>query len=65
MSIHFRAAGGTIIVFGNTYPQRERIKALGGRYNGPDKNWRRPFSYDNLARGEDLCRAVGGGPIAS
>lgn len=61
MSIHYRAVGTTIIVFGNTYPLRERIKALGGRYNGPDKNWRLPMSEANLAQVEELCRSVGGG----
>lgn len=65
MSIHYRAAGSSIIIFGNTYPLREKIKALGARYNGPDKNWRLPFSEAALARVDELCRAAGGGGLAS
>lgn len=63
MSIHYRAVGNAIIIFGNTYPLRERIKALGARYNGPDKNWRLPYSEASLARVDELCRAAGGGSL--
>jgi exodeoxyribonuclease VII large subunit len=65
MSVHYRAIGSAIILFGNTYPLRERIKALGGRYNGPDKNWRLPLSEQNLSLVDELCRASGGGALGA
>lgn len=63
MTIHYRRLGSAIIVFGNTYPVREQIKALGGRFNGPDKNWRLPFSDSSLTQVAELCATFGGGMI--
>lgn len=63
MTIHYRRQGSAIIVFGNTYAVKDRIKALGGRFHGPDKNWRLPFSDSALAQIADLCTSFGGGML--
>lgn len=65
MSIHYRQQGSAIIVLGNTYPLRERIKALGGRFNGIDKHWRIPYSEENLTLIAELCQDVGGGSLGN
>ncbi len=63
MSLYYRHQGHVLIVFGNTYPVREQIKSLGGTFNGPERNWRMPFSESALARLDELCRRQGGGPL--
>lgn len=63
MTLYYRNQGHILIVFGNTYPVREQIKMLGGTFNGPERNWRMPFSEAALARLDELCRRQGGGPL--
>lgn len=63
MTVHYRHQGSAIIVFGNTYPIREQIKGLGGRFNGADKNWRLPASDAALQSIDALCRSLGGGVL--
>lgn len=65
VTIHYRLQGQTLVVFGNTFRFKEEIKALGGRFNGNEKNWRVPMSEVTLAAVESLCEGVGGGGIAS
>jgi len=55
MTVHFRQQGKSIIVFGNTYPIKDAIKALGGRFNGSEKNWIIPFSDKVLKEIAGLC----------
>jgi exodeoxyribonuclease VII large subunit len=55
MSLHFKQQGTTIILFGNTFPHREAIKALGGRFQGQSKQWHVPFSETVLLRIQALC----------
>jgi exodeoxyribonuclease VII large subunit len=63
LTIHYRSTTSTIIVFGNTYPVRERIKGLGGRFASAEKNWRIPYSDAALALVRELCEAAGGGVL--
>jgi exodeoxyribonuclease VII large subunit len=63
VTLHFRRQGAAIIIFGNTYPYKDQIKAMGGRFNGADKQWRLPWSNDNHSRIADLCNAAGGGML--
>ncbi len=63
MTIYFRQEGSAIILFGNTFPVREHIKQLGGRFYGPDKTWRLPTTPENLTRVSQLCRDLGGGAL--
>jgi hypothetical protein len=55
MTIHYREQGQTIVVFGNTFPIKDRIKALGGRFNGQEKNWSIPLTEKNLEAMKNLC----------
>lgn len=64
LSIHFRQTETSVILFGNTYPLREQIKAFGGRFNGAEKNWRLPLSEETLAWAEKVCARAGGMQIA-
>lgn len=59
MTLHYREQGQSIVVFGNTFPVKDRIKALGGRFNGAEKNWTIPLNDQNLAAMEDLCSTGG------
>ncbi len=63
MTVHYRHQGSAIIVFGNTYPIRDQIKGLGGRFNGADKHWRLPASDEILQSIDTLCRSLGGGVL--
>lgn len=63
MSVHFRVEDQKIIVFGNTYPVKDQIKAIGARFNGKDKTWIISQSDHALLQVETLCRSVGGGNV--
>ena len=62
MSIFFHHNEATITVEGNTYPHRIFIKSLGARFDGANKSWLVPFSSENLAKIQDFCQSIGGGP---
>lgn len=47
----------TVLVTGNTYPVKDSIKALGGRWDANAKGWRVPS-----ARAADAQRLVAGAP---
>lgn len=64
MSLHYRQQGVSIVVFGNTFPFKDRIKALGGRFDGGAKTWLLPFSEETLAVVAALCTESGGGSRA-
>jgi hypothetical protein len=55
-------SAGTILVTGNTYPVKDAIKALGGRWDNASKGWRVPANNATAAR---ALVAVPGTPIAS
>lgn len=38
------------LITGNTYPVKDRLKALGGRWNGRDRGWEVPDAEAELAR---------------
>ena len=63
MTIHYRKQGRSFIVCGNTFPHKEAIKAIGGRFQGAEKNWRVPATESNLAALAKLCERVGGGAL--
>ncbi len=65
MTIYFREQGTTIVVYGNTYAVRERLKSLGARFNGQEKNWLVPRSEDNLKLVEGIVEAYGGKKIGA
>jgi hypothetical protein len=46
----------TVLITGNTYPVKEQIKALGGRWNKAAKGW------DVPAEQADAARALVSGP---
>ena len=60
MTIHFTIHEEQIVISGNTYPVKESIKALGGRFNGADKNWLIPYSDQSVQSVESLCEKLGG-----
>ena len=65
MSLFYRLNGQHIVFFGpGTFLKKERIKALGGRFNGQDKTW----IITDSAEAQELIAALGavgpvGGPI--
>lgn len=63
MSVHYRQTETSVILFGNTYPLRDQIKAFGGRFNGTEKNWRLPLSEETLAWAAKICDSNGGGRL--
>lgn len=56
MSIHFTVRENVIIIFGDTYRQKDAIKALGGKFDAVFKNWQVPFSDETLARVQALAQ---------
>ena len=63
MTVHFRQTETSVIIFGNTYPLRDQIKAFGGRFNGAEKNWRLPLSPEILNWANTICGQHGGGRL--
>jgi len=61
--IYYECSEYAITISGKTYPYREAIKALGGRFVGHDKTWQVTRSEANLAQVEALCASLGGGPL--
>jgi hypothetical protein len=39
-----------VVIEGNTYPHREALKRMGGRYNGATKRWVVPEAVADQAR---------------
>ena len=65
MAIYYKELDQHIIVSGKTYPYRERIKQLGGRFQSQSKVWLIPHSQQGLAEIAQLCKRVGGGLLKS
>lgn len=63
MSIHFQIREDLIILTGHTYPYREFIKNLGGRFEPQFKYWIIQLSEHNQNKIESLCRNAGGGQL--
>ena len=55
MAVHYRIEGGKVVIFGQTYPVKDQIKALGARFNGQDKTWVLNESEDNVQKVAALC----------
>jgi exodeoxyribonuclease VII large subunit len=62
LPIFWKTAGERIILLGQTFPHKEAIKALGGRFNGADKTWWVPLNMESSVAA--LCEKTGGGPAA-
>lgn len=65
MSLHYRQVADHIILIGNTFPYREILKNIGGRFDGANKSWLVPYSEQALQQIETLCRNAGGGALPS
>lgn len=63
MAIYYREQKDQIVVIGKTYPYRELIKALGGRFQPATKAWVIPHSTEHLAEVKSLCQRIGGGRL--
>lgn len=63
MVLYYRQVEDTIIVSGKTYPYKEQIKALGGRFQSEGKVWTLPAGDEGLREIQRLCKTVGGGPM--
>lgn len=63
LAIYYRIVDQIIIVSGKTYPYKEQIKSLGGRFQSPSKIWQIQNNHENLERIDELCKAVGGGAL--
>lgn len=50
----------TVLVTGNTYPVKDQIKALGGRWDATAKGWRVP-----AAKAAEAQALVGGAPASA
>ena len=47
----------TVLITGNTYPVKEQIKALGGRWDAESKGWNVP-----VEKADEVRRLVSGSP---
>lgn len=63
MSLFYRVQGPFLVVFGQTFPVKEQIKALGGRFDGATKSWRVPHDEEKRNQLDHLCRQRGGGAL--
>ena len=63
MAIYYRRVDNFIIISGKTYPYKDLMKSLGGRYSGQDRVWSIPASDETLNELRNLCKSVGGGPL--
>ncbi len=61
MTIFYSHDKEFIIVSGKTFPHKEAIKALGGRFLGHTKEWQVTYNPDRLKQIEELCLGLGGG----
>lgn len=62
MVVYYKQFKESINISGKTYPYRDVIKSLGGRFNSDDKSWSVPTSDQILFEVKKLCKSVGGGP---
>lgn len=53
----------TVLITGNTYPVKDQLKALGGRWDGQAKGWRVPAGRADEARA--LVSGSAGGKASS
>ena len=64
MSIHYRIVDDLVLIVGHTYPHKEAIKSIGGRFDRQQKVWVLPNTDDNKSEVDKLCQQLGGGPLA-
>lgn len=58
--LFYQRSGDIITVSGRTYPYRDAIKGLGGRFRGDAKVWAIPYSDHGWSEIDKLCNQVGG-----
>ena len=58
MSIFYRIANDQIIISGDTYHHRQKIKNLGARFNGSDKTWRLNNNIKTKNQVHKLCESL-------
>jgi exodeoxyribonuclease VII large subunit len=63
MAVHYRIVGPRIFVFGQTFPIKETLKALGARFHSGEKHWYLQASPENQERVHNICLEAGGGPL--
>lgn len=63
MSVHYRVHDHMLLIVGHTYPHKETIKALGGRFSSEHKVWNLPNTEANRANVDALCKRLGGGRL--
>lgn len=63
MALFFYHTQEYIYINGHTFPYKEAIKSLGGRFDGQGKRWIVPFSDESLTKVENLCASTGGGKV--
>lgn len=61
MVLYYQKEDQQIIISGKTYPYRETIKSVGGKFDGLNKTWFVPYSPENMDQIKALCKSVGGG----
>lgn len=61
MAIFYRCLNNQIIISGRTYAHKERIKALGARFQFAEKTWVLDNKPENLRKVALLCEDAGGG----
>lgn len=60
--LFFRIEADRIVIFGQTYPHRDAIKALGARFNGTDKTWYVTHTPAHIAHVRALVEEITGIP---
>lgn len=64
MSINCKIQDQKILVMGYTYPHKEKIKTLGGKFNGSLRLWEILYRDSTWTEVKMLCRSTGGGPLS-
>lgn len=59
--VYYNCIDEKIIVSGQTFPHKDRIKALGARFDYPNKTWILSNSPEILEKIKSLCESLGGG----
>lgn len=62
--IYFSCTDERIIISGQTYVHKDKIKDLGARFDYPSKNWILSNTPSLLSQVQRLCISLGGGPTS-
>ncbi len=53
--IQFQIIKDHILIAGDTFPVKDQIKAIGGRFDWQEKYWKLPHTEENLKKVKELC----------